>query len=299
MRIGIDLGGSKIEGVVMGDDSSIVQRMRVATPAGDYVAVPIAIRDLVCELEQRSGHAGLTVGIGTPGSVSPASGRMRGCNSTCLNGQLLREDLERVLARPIRLANDADCLALSEARDGAGAGARSVFGAILGTGVGGGIVMEGRLLSGVNGIAGEWGHNPLPWPEAAELPGPSCWCGRRGCIESWLSGPALAREYLAYCDTDCTAENIAARLADHEPAACAVFARYEDRLARALASVINVLDPEVIVLGGGLSNISRIYQRLPALWGNYVFSDTVATRLLPARHGDASGVRGAAWLWPH
>jgi fructokinase len=297
MRIGIDLGGSKIEGVLM--DESISQRLRVPTPANDYPATITAIRDLVRVLEQHAGRGDLTIGIGTPGSVSPASGRMKGCNSTCLNGQPLREDLETALGRPVRLANDADCLALSEAHDGAAQGARSVFGVILGTGVGGGIAINGQLLAGPNAIAGEWGHNPLPWPQPRlrEVPGPRCWCGHQGCIETWLSGLGLSREYLAYADENCTAEEIVQRLEQDETAAQAVFARYEDRLARALASVINMLDPEIIVLGGGLSNIPRLYTRIPELWPAYVFSDRVDTRLLPAKHGDSSGVRGAAWLW--
>ncbi|HXG29636.1 MAG TPA: ROK family protein [Nevskiales bacterium] len=298
MRIGIDLGGSKIEGVLMDADSSIRERLRVPTPAGDYVAIVNAIRDLVQALEQRAGRRDLKVGIGTPGSVSPATGRMRGCNSTCLNGRPLARDLEAALGRPVRLANDANCLALSEARDGAGRGARSVFGVILGTGVGGGVVIAGQLIAGANGIAGEWGHNPLPWPRPGEVPGPRCWCGRQSCLETWLSGPSLSREYLTYADADCTAAEIAQRLEQGEAAARAVFARYCERLARALASVINLLDPEVIVLGGGLSNIRMLYTDVPALWTAHVFSDRVATRLLPAAHGDSSGVRGAAWLWP-
>lgn len=299
MRIGIDLGGSKIEGVVMDDASSILHRLRVPTPAADYAATLQAVRGLVGDLEQKAGRGGLSVGIGTPGSVSPASGLMQGCNSTCLNDRALQRDLERLLERPLRMANDADCLALSEATDGAGEGTRCVFGVILGTGVGGGIVINGQLLAGANGIAGEWGHNPLPWPQSRqrEIPGPPCWCGRQGCIEAWLSGPALSREYLAYTDTDCSAAEIVRRLEAGETAAAAVLARYEERLARALASVINLLDPEVIVLGGGMSNIGRLYARVPELWSAYVFSDHVGTKLLPARHGDASGVRGAAWLW--
>jgi fructokinase len=298
MRIGIDLGGSKIEGVVMGEDSSIHHRLRIPTPANDYPATVAAIRDLVCALERIVGREGLSIGIGTPGSISPASGLMKGCNSTCLNGRPLKQDLESALGRPIRMANDADCLALSELRDGTGQGARSVFGVIVGTGVGGGIAINGQLLAGPNAIAGEWGHNPLPWPQPRlrEVPGPRCWCGRQGCIETWLSGPALAREYLAYADEDCSVEQIVQRLAQGEAAAQAVFARYEDRLARALASVINLLDPVVIVLGGGLSNVSRLYTRVPELWSAYVFSERVDTKLLPAKHGDSSGVRGAAFL---
>ncbi len=300
MRIGIDLGGSKIEGVLMDADSSIRHRLRVPTPVGDYSATLAAIRDLVQRLEEKADCTGLTVGIGTPGSVSPASGRMQGCNSTCLNDQPLQLDIEALLGRPVRLANDADCLALSEAQDGAGRDASSVFGVILGTGVGGGIVINGKLHQGPNAIAGEWGHNPLPRarPHWHESPGPRCWCGRQGCIETWLSGPALSREFLAYSDLEEPAESIVARVERGESAAVTVFSRYEDRLARALASVINVLDPEVIVLGGGLSNISRLYDSVTRLWSRYVFSEQVQTRLLPALHGDSSGVRGAAWLWP-
>jgi fructokinase len=300
MRIGIDLGGSKIEGVVMDTTSSIRHRLRIPTPANDYAATVKAIAELVSRLEQEAGHKGLTVGVGTPGSVSPATGRMQGCNSTCLNNRPLRQDLETELQRPVRMANDADCLALSEARDGAARGAGSVFAAILGTGVGAGIVINEALHHGPNAIAGEWGHNPLPWarPHWRETPGPQCWCGQRGCIETWLCGPALSREFLAYSDLEEPADVIVARVMRNEPAACAVFARYEHRLARALASVINVLDPEVIVLGGGLSNIRRLYESVPALWSPYVFSEQVDTRLLPAVHGDSSGVRGAAWLWP-
>ena len=297
MRIGIDLGGSKIEGAVMDEDSSILQRLRIPTPADDYPATIAAIRDLVRQLELRAGRNQLSVGVGTPGSVSPASGLMKGCNSTCLNGQPLREDLEIALGRAIRMANDADCLALSETMDGAAQGARSVFGVILGTGVGGGIVINGQLLAGANAIAGEWGHNPLPWPHSRELPGPRCWCGQHSCIESWLSGPALSRDYLAHTDKNHSPEQIVQGLEQDEPAATAVFERYENRLARALASVINLLDPEVIVLGGGLSNIPRLYARVPELWSDYAFSDRVDTQLLQARHGDSSGVRGAAWLW--
>lgn len=299
MRIGIDLGGTKIEGVVMGAGSQVLQRERIATPAGDYAATVQAVAEVVRRLERAVGQGGLPVGCGTPGTVSPASGRMKNCNSTCLNGQPLQQDLEAALARPVRLANDADCFALSEAHDGAAAGAASVFGVILGTGVGGGIVIDGRLLVGANRIAGEWGHNPLPWlrPEWDELPGPRCWCGRHGCIETWLSGPGLAADHRRVSGEDLRGEDIVARAEAGEAVAQATLGRYEDRLARALAQVINLLDPAVIVLGGGLSRVPRLYRYVPALWDEWVFSDRVDTRLVENRHGDASGVRGAAWLW--
>ncbi|MBI2382763.1 MAG: ROK family protein [Gammaproteobacteria bacterium] len=300
MRIGIDLGGTKIEGIVMGPRAEILRRERIATPAGDYDATVCAIRDLVGRLEAAVAARGLPVGVGTPGAVSPFSGRMKNCNSTCLNGQPLKQDLEAALGRELRLANDADCLALSEAHDGAAAGAATVFGVILGTGVGGGIVVHGQLLSGPNAIAGEWGHNPLPWPraEAGELPGPACWCGRHGCIETWLSGPGLAADHRRTTGERRGGEEIVARAEQGDAAAAATLARYEERLARALAHVVNILDPHAIVLGGGLSRVARWYREVPALWGRWIFSDRVATRLLPSRHGDSSGVRGAAWLWP-
>ncbi len=282
----------------MGDNSSIFHRHRIATPAGDYDATVTAVRDLVLALEQVAGQQAASVGIGTPGSFSTLTGRMKGCNSTCLNGRPLKQDLEAALGRSIRMANDADCLALSEASDGAGRDAHSVFGVILGTGVGGGIVVHGQLLSGPNNLSGEWGHNPLPWPKAGEYPGVKCWCGRMGCIETWLSGAGLSRDYLAYTDHMCSAEEIVARLASDEPAAMAVYRRYLDRLARALASVINLIDPEVVVLGGGLSNLPGLVAGVEARWLDYVFSDEVRTRLVTAVHGDSSGVRGAAWLWP-
>lgn len=298
MRIGVDLGGTKIEGVVMDADGAIRHRRRVATPATGYDATINAVRDLVLVLEQEAGIQHGTLGIGTPGSLSTLTGLMKGCNSTCLNGRPLQQDLEALLGRPIRMANDADCLALSEASDGAGKGARTVFGVILGTGVGGGIVINRQLLSGPNHLSGEWGHNPLPWPTSHEFPGIRCWCGRVSCIETWLSGGGLAREYLEYADEPCTAKAIAARIAAGEAAATVVFERYADRLARALAGVINLLDPEVIVLAGGLSNIVGLVPQVKDRWLKYVFSDEVRTRLLPAVHGDSSGVRGAAWLWP-
>jgi fructokinase len=294
-RIGVDLGGTKIEGIALDDQGVIIERRRVATPAGDYAATLDRVAALVLQLEAVCG-APCSVGVGTPGAESPASGLLRNANSTCLNGRPLRADLGQRLHRPVRIANDADCFALSEAVDGAARGARSVFGVILGTGTGGGIVIDGRLLQGPNAIAGEWGHNPLPWPRDDERPGPPCYCGKSGCIETFLSGPGLAASY-ADGSTGLDAAAIAARADAGEPAAVACIERYQDRLARALASVINVIDPEVVVLGGGLSNMTRLYATIPALLGHYLFSDVVRTRVLPPAHGDSSGVRGAAWLW--
>jgi fructokinase len=296
-RIGIDLGGTKIEGIVLDAGGGERLRRRVPTPRSDYRATLEAAAGLVEALERDVGRR-CRVGIGMPGSASRATGLVKNSNSVCLNGRPLFADLERRLARPLRFANDADCLALSEATDGAATGAGTVFGVIVGTGTGGGIVVGGRLLAGPNGIAGEWGHNPLPWPAADELPGSSCYCGRHGCIETWLSGPGLAREYRRLTGTELTARTIAERAAAGEPAAGTVLARYADRMARALATVINILDPDVIVLGGGLSNVDRLYRAVPGCWQRYVFSDRVDTRLVRAQHGDSSGVRGAAWLWP-
>jgi predicted NBD/HSP70 family sugar kinase len=296
IRLGIDLGGTKIELIALDADGTEVCRRREATPQGDYRGTLETIRQLVLRAERERGETG-SVGIGTPGAISRASGRLKNSNSVCLNGQPLIEDLERVLGRPVRMANDADCFALSEANDGAAAGLPVVFGVILGTGVGGGIVVKGRLLQGPNAIAGEWGHNPLPWPQADELPGPECYCGKRGCIETFLSGPGLARDFLQHTGQSLTGPEILARADSGDAAANAAFQRYEDRLARGLAQVINLLDPDAIVLGGGLSNCARLYDEVPKRWGRYVFSDRVDTRLLPPRHGDSSGVRGAAWLW--
>jgi fructokinase len=276
MRIGIDLGGTKIEGIVMDDAGRERVRRRVPTPKGDYRATVDAIALLVAALEPGSASRA-TVGVGIPGAVSRVSGRVKNANSTCLIGQPLQGDLEAALGRPVRLANDANCFALSEAIDGAGRGARVVFGVILGTGVGGGIVVDGRVLEGANAIAGEWGHNPLPLPSGDDLPLRPCYCGRAGCIETYLCGPALEREGGAVMES--------------------AIARYEARLARALAGVVNLLDPDVIVLGGGVSNVDRLYANVPRLWRAHVFSDHVTTRLAKHAHGDSSGVRGAAWLW--
>lgn len=294
LRIGIDLGGTKIEGGVLDPDGVVVRRLRVPTPGGRYDETLDTIVDVVRQLERACGTR-CTVGIGTPGSLSPRDGRIRNANSTCLNGRTLDHDITRRLARPVRIANDADCFALSEATDGAGRDAASVFGVILGTGTGGGLVVNGRLLSGPNRTCGEWGHNPLPWMTDDERPGPHCYCGKRGCIETFLSGPALAAGY----DVDgVTAHDVAARALAGEERAMSRIARYQDRLARALAGVINIVDPEVIVLGGGVSGIDSLYPALPRLLPRYVFSDCVRTTVVRARHGDSSGVRGAAWLWP-
>ncbi|MGH8456804.1 MAG: ROK family protein [Stenotrophobium sp.] len=299
-RIGIDLGGSKIEGVVMGADSAILHCERVSTPQGDYAGTLRAVAGLVRRLERATGHDRLPVGIGHPGSLSPASGLMRNSNSLCLNSQPFKRDLEALLGREIRMANDANCLALSEAHDGAAAGAASVFAVILGTGVGGGIVVNGQVLSGANGVGGEWGHNSLPWPrpEWDEVSGTRCWCGKTSCIETWLSGVGLAADHRRVSGETLTAEEVVARADSGDEKCGATLARYEDRLARALAQVINILDPEVIVLGGGVSRVQRLYRHVPALWDQWVFSDSVETKLRPALHGDSSGVRGAAWLWP-
>ena len=294
MRIGIDLGGTKIEGVAIDGDGHERLRRRTPTPRGDYDGTLAAVTDLVRDIEREVGVQA-TVGVGIPGAVSPATGVIKNANSTWLIGRPLVDDLARRLGRPIRLANDANCFALSEAADGAAAGADVVFGVILGTGTGAGIVVHGKVLTGANAIGGEWGHNPLPAPKDDERPGPLCYCGRYGCVETFLSGPGLARDY-ASTGTH-TAEQIAALATQGEPRALAALERYEERLARALATVMNILDPDVIVLGGGVSNIGRLYESVPRLWTPHVFSDRVATRLVRAQHGDSSGVRGAAWLW--
>jgi fructokinase len=296
-RIGIDLGGTKIEAAVLGDDGAVRARRRVATPRDDYDATLRSIAVLVEDLEAEMGSAAV-VGVGMPGTISPATGLVKNANSVWLNGRPLAEDLRRILARPLRFANDANCFALSEAVDGAAAGAGAVFGVIVGTGTGGGVVVHGRIWTGPNAIAGEFGHNPLPWPNLDEGPGPQCYCGQTGCIETYLSGPGLSRDHERATRQSLDAAEIAVRAASGDIAAEATMRRYEDRMARALASVVNVLDPDVIVLGGGLSNLSRLYVTVPRLWTRYVFSDRVDTRLVSPRHGDSSGVRGAAWLWP-
>ena len=296
-RIGIDLGGTKIEAIALSASGSILARRRVATPRGNYELTVRAIVDLVSAIEQELGASG-TVGIGTPGAISPATGLIKNANSTALIGHALDKDLSSALDREVRLSNDANCFALSEAVDGAAAGAEIVFGVIIGTGTGGGIAIRGRILTGVNAIAGEWGHNPIPWPRPEELPGPQCYCGKKGCLETFLSGLGLSRDFRDATGGHLDPPEIVrlAKANDQEAEAC--LSRYEDRLARGLAHVINILDPQVIVLGGGMSNIQRLYQRVPRLWHQYVFSDRVDTKLVRPVHGDSSGARGAAWLWP-
>lgn len=295
LRLGIDLGGTKIEIIALDGQGATLLRRRIATPQGDYLATVMAVAGLVEQVEQELHQRG-SVGIGIPGTEA-ASGLIKNANSTCLIGQPLRRDLQALLHREVRLANDANCFALSEAVDGAGAGAQVVFGVILGTGVGGGIVCREQVWAGANGIAGEWGHSPLPLPSAADLPLPPCYCGRAGCVETYLSGPALQNDHQRHSGQHLSAAAIAAGAEASDAACQASLARYAERLARALAQVINLLDPEVIVLGGGLSNIERLYQEVPRLWLPHVFSDHVVTRLVRHRHGDSSGVRGAAWLW--
>jgi len=304
MKLGIDLGGTKIEGIAL-DGSRERARARVRTPRDDYGATLSAIATLVSELERTAGTAD-TVGVGIPGTISPSTGLVKNANSVWLIGRPLQQDLERVLGREVRIANDANCFAVSEAADGAAAGADVVFGVIVGTGTGAGIVVGPRVMTGLHGIAGEWGHNPLPWPEPDEWPGPACYCGRTGCIETFLSGPGLAADFVRVprsdpADTAPDAEEIVALAESGDATAEATLVRYERRMARALASIINILDPDVIVLGGGMSNIARLYESVPRYWSDFVFArgpaERVRTPLMRARHGDASGVRGAAWLW--
>jgi fructokinase len=296
MRIGIDLGGTKIEGIALDDAGAVLARRRVATPRHDYDGTLSAIAALVSGLEAEAGARG-TVGIGMPGAVSPATGLVKNANSTWLIGRPLDGDLGRLLERPVRVANDANCFALSEAVDGAGAGGRVVFGVIVGTGTGGGIAVERKVLTGPNAIAGEWGHNPLPWPEPGEWPGPPCYCGKTGCVETFLSGPGLARDHREHGGDSVEGPQIVARAAGGDARACAALERYEARMARALAVVLNILDPDVVVLGGGMSQVASLYEAVPRLWQKWAFSDRVDTPLRPPVHGDASGVRGAAWLW--
>jgi fructokinase len=299
MRIGIDLGGTKIEGIAL-DGSRELARRRVQTPRDDYRATVEAVAAVVEQLERQTGSRG-SVGVGIPGTLSPDTGLVKNANSVWLIGTPLLDDLQQRLDREVRIANDANCFAMSEATDGAGAGADVVFGVIVGTGTGAGIVVRGALLTGPHGIAGEWGHNPLPWPEEDERPGPPCYCGRRGCVETFLSGPGMTFDYTQRAGRTLSPPQIVA--AADDPAAQATVARYEHRMARALAAIVNVLDPDVIVLGGGMSKIGRLYHEVPKLWAPYVFtaaagSETIRTRLVSAAHGDSSGVRGAAWLWP-
>ena len=298
VRIGVDLGGTKIELIALDATGCGLLRFRRTTPVGDYHSTVAQIGSMIAEAEASLGLQA-TVGIGTPGAISLKSGLMKNCNSTCLNGQPLKEDLERQLGRQVQMSNDANCFTLSEAMDGAAAGAGLVFGVILGTGVGGGIVVNGDVINGVNSIAGEWGHNPLPNPRSDELPGPACYCGSTGCIETWLSGPGMSADYRRAGGEQLSAQQIVLQAGQGDILCRESVSRYCDRLARALAGVINILDPDVIVLGGGMSNIKQLYDEVPQLWGTYVFSDELRTRLLPPKYGDSSGVRGAAWLWGH
>jgi fructokinase len=297
MRIGVDLGGTKIQTVALDKNGVVRAGLRKASPREDYQATLDAIAEMVAETERRAEVGPSVVGIGTPGAISPATGLVKNANSTWLIGRPFHQDISKALGRPVRLANDADCFAISEASDGSGAGASIVFGVILGTGVGGGIVVDGHLLNGANAIAGEWGHNPLPRPGLDESPGPACYCGRHGCIETWLSGPGLSADHEARTGETLDGAAIVAAAQAGRPTAEATLARYEDRLARALAHVVNIVDPHVIVLGGGISKVARLYASVPSMMAAHVFSDRVSTQILPPHHGDASGVRGAAWLW--
>lgn len=302
VRIGIDLGGTKIEGLALDADGLELGRQRVATPRTSYEAIVDAVAELVLGIERATGRSG-TVGVGIPGIPSPATGLVKNANTILLNGRPLDKDLSSRLARPVRLANDANCFALSEATDGAaspsvlGTTESTVFGVILGTGTGGGVVVNGKALIGPDAIAGEWGHNPLPWPSGDEVPGPACWCGLRSCIETFLSGPGMARDHELVTGEKLDSSEIAQRAEAGQLNAARTVERYGERLARALASIINVLNPDAIVLGGGVSNIARLYEIVPDRWTDFVFSDFVSTRLLKAKYGDSSGVRGAAWLW--
>jgi len=296
IRIGVDFGGTKIEAAALDAEGRFLARLRTPNPAG-YDAAIRTICDLVGEVEHEAGGQG-SVGIGVPGSISPRTGLIRNANSVWLNGRSFAEDMSAALGRPIRLANDANCLALSEAVDGAAAGAQVAFAIILGTGCGGGLVVGGQLVEGANGIAGEWGHVPLPWPNASEHQGPACWCGQRGCLETWISGSGLQRDFAEATGQALTGEAIIAASRRGAAEAVAAFERYIDRLGRGLAMICNILDPDVVVLGGGLSNVAEIVERLPGAIRPYVFSDVWSAKILPARWGDSSGVRGAACLWP-
>jgi fructokinase len=295
MRIGIDLGGTKIEIIALDDSGNELLRRRVATPRNNYCETLQAIVHLVSDAEAELGQQG-TLGIGTPGTLSRATGRLKNSNSVSLNDQPILQDLEGLLQRKVKISNDANCFALSEATDGAAAGASVVFGVILGTGVGAGIVVNGHILTGPNGIAGEWGHNPLPWPEPHELPGPPCYCGKRGCIETFLSGTGMTKVHHYEAGVSLSTNEIVKQAMQGDTVCESSLQAYEHRLVRSLAHVINILDPDVIVLGGGMSNIERLYTNVPVLWGNWVFSDRVDTKLVKNRFGDSSGVRGAAWL---
>ncbi len=297
MRIGIDLGGTKIEALALDEHGTELLRYRIDSPQGDYQQTLLAMSHLVSRIEEQTGETG-TVGAGIPGSVSGLTGMVKNANSTWLNGHPIERDLSLLLGREVRVANDANCLAVSEATDGAAEGQRVVFGVILGTGAGGGVALNGTIHAGPNGLGGEWGHNPLPWPEPDEFPGPPCYCGKRGCIETWVSGTGMARSFREATGRSLTAREIVAAAEQGAPEAVRAVERFEDRLARALAGVVNILDPDVFVFGGGVSRVSRLYQAIAAKLPRYVFGGECDTPLLPARFGDASGVRGAAWLWP-
>lgn len=298
MRIGIDLGGTKIEALAIDNEGIELARYRIDTPREDYDATIQAMVGLVRRLEEQTGQTG-SVGAGIPGSISRITGVVKNSNSTWLNGRPLDKDLTAALGREVRLANDANCLAVSEATDGAAAGKRLVFAVILGTGCGGGIALDGRVHNGPNGVAGEWGHNPLPWPKPEESPGPACYCGKRGCMEMWVSGTGIALDYKSVTGRTRTTREIVSEFDAGEKDAEDAIDRFEDRLARGLAQVINILDPDAIVIGGGVSGVKRLYQELPKKLPAYVFGGEAATPILPARYGDSSGVRGAAWLWPN
>ena len=297
IRIGIDLGGTKTEIIALDESGNTLLRERLPTARDSYADI---IRDVVTLIGSAEKKLGVqaSIGISMPGAISTKTGRVKNSNTVCMNGQDFQKDLQATLKRPLRISNDANCFALSEAMDGAGRDAAVVFGVILGTGVGGGIVVHGEVLQGINAIAGEWGHNALPWPTADEIPGPACYCGKHGCVETFLSGPGLMQDYQERPDNATQPADIVAKWRQGEPHANTVMQRYTDRLARALANVINIVDPDVIVLGGGLSNIDMLYEAVPAVWTEYVFSDRVDTSIKKAIHGDSSGVRGAAWLWP-
>jgi fructokinase len=295
LKLGIDLGGTKIEIIALDDNGLELLRRRVPTPQGDYPSTLLAIAGLVLDAEAELGQRG-SLGIGTPGTISKATGLLKNSNSVHLNGQPILQDLQSLLQRPVKISNDANCFALSEATDGAAAGASVVFGVIIGTGTGAGIVVNGRILTGPNGIAGEWGHNPLPWPKMQEMPGPECYCGKRGCIETYLSGPGMMKLHHDETGVLLKPEEIVKRATTGDIDCERSLQIYENRLARSLAHVINILDPDVIVLGGGMSNILRLYNHVPELWQDWVFSDRVDTRLVKNLFGDSSGVRGAAWL---
>jgi fructokinase len=297
LRLGVDLGGTKIEVAVLDGAGAFLFRERLPTPQGDYVGTIETIATLIEQAETRLGRVG-SIGVGTPGTTSPRTGLMKNANSVVLNDKPLKYDLETRLNRPVSMANDANCLALSEASDGAAAGAHSVFGVILGTGVGGALVFNGQLIMGQNAIAGEWGHNPLPWTREGEYPGPACWCGHHGCIEQWLSGPAFMRDYQSESGRSLTGSEIIGAMQTGDVKARAALDRYTHRLARALAHLINIFDPEVIVLGGGMSNVTSLYEEVPAIWDEFVFSDPISTKLVAPKFGDSSGVRGAAMLMP-